>query len=362
MQIPGRSYDAAGAIPYRYGFNGQEKTPEVSSNTFTAEFWQYDARIGRRLNVDPVTKEWESSFATFANNPIVMIDPNGLDWYRVTKGNDKGQVQWHEGNGKRKNMKHLGETYDGYTQEGREKKWMHGNRDGHKEVWLEEVVVSAQKRISKSLMSRTFPDFDRIDRNSYEDFQKRPKPVYYDENPLKTIFWDGIINPFNPFSDIDVYISGSLKHKIDLPKLPKSIDASATIVYAGIQGGLTSNDSQGFYGNLITGDNSYLSFKKGGTEVRTLPLRGIMPTMPFSGSPIYGDFSPQLRTITDIAVYRGIIIQSEVGVARNTNPTLGLRGKLESPKVLGWSAETAVGIRTTLQMPPIIRAIQYAFE
>ena len=87
-----------------------------------------------------------------------------------------------------------------------------------------------------------------------------------------------------------------------------------------------------------------------------------MPTMPFSGSPKYGDFSPQLRTITDIAVYRGIIIQSEFGMSRNTNPTLGLRGKLESPRVLGWSAETAVGIRTTLQMPPIIRAIQYAFE
>lgn len=44
----------------------------------TAEFWEYDSRLGRRLNVDPVTYSWKSSYATFDNNPIYYADPLGL--------------------------------------------------------------------------------------------------------------------------------------------------------------------------------------------------------------------------------------------------------------------------------------------
>jgi RHS repeat-associated protein len=66
---------------YRFGFNGQEQDNEVSGqgNSYTAEFWQYDSRLGRRFNVDPVVKVHESPYACFANNPIWVIDPNGAD-------------------------------------------------------------------------------------------------------------------------------------------------------------------------------------------------------------------------------------------------------------------------------------------
>ena len=42
---------------YRYGFNGQEKDNEVygEGNSYTAEFWEYDPRLGRRWNCDPVS-------------------------------------------------------------------------------------------------------------------------------------------------------------------------------------------------------------------------------------------------------------------------------------------------------------------
>jgi hypothetical protein len=35
---------------YRYGFNGQEKDDEIagSGNSYTAEYWQYVTRLGRR--------------------------------------------------------------------------------------------------------------------------------------------------------------------------------------------------------------------------------------------------------------------------------------------------------------------------
>jgi putative chitinase len=68
-------------LAYRFHFNGQEADNEVagSGNSYTAEFWQYDSRLSRRWNVDPVMKVWESSYATFANSPIFYSDPYGLE-------------------------------------------------------------------------------------------------------------------------------------------------------------------------------------------------------------------------------------------------------------------------------------------
>jgi hypothetical protein len=85
MLMPGRSYNSAG---YRYGFNGQEKDDEVygSGNITTAEFWQYDTRLGRRWNVDPLTYEWQSSYAAFNNNPVYFNDPLGLQGERPQDG------------------------------------------------------------------------------------------------------------------------------------------------------------------------------------------------------------------------------------------------------------------------------------
>ncbi len=79
MTMPGRSYSSGSQ--YRYGFQGQEKDDEIagSGNSYTAEFWQYDSRLGRRWNTDPIVKPHESPYATFANNPIWFVDPLGSD-------------------------------------------------------------------------------------------------------------------------------------------------------------------------------------------------------------------------------------------------------------------------------------------
>jgi hypothetical protein len=78
MGMPGRKYSEG---EYRYGFNGQEKSTEIdpTGNSMTAEFWQYDARIGRRWNVDPEQLEYESPYAINRNNPVVISDSEG-DW------------------------------------------------------------------------------------------------------------------------------------------------------------------------------------------------------------------------------------------------------------------------------------------
>ena len=71
---------------YRFGMNGQEKDDELAG-TYSAEFWQYDSRLGRRWNRDPMIHDfpWQSSFSSFNNNPLVNIDYNGLRADKYTR-------------------------------------------------------------------------------------------------------------------------------------------------------------------------------------------------------------------------------------------------------------------------------------
>jgi RHS repeat-associated protein len=89
MIMPGRTYTSS--TGYRYGFGGQEKDDEISGNgnSYTAEYWEYDARLGRRWNRDPVVKPWESGYATFGNNPIYFADPTGLDKKKADEAKKK---------------------------------------------------------------------------------------------------------------------------------------------------------------------------------------------------------------------------------------------------------------------------------
>ncbi|RFM32348.1 NlpC/P60 family protein [Chitinophaga silvisoli] len=89
FMMPGRGSSSA----YRYGFNGQKKSDELSGkgNHTTAEFWEYDSRLGRRWNIDPVVKHYESPFATFDNRPIWLGDPNGMDSTQRNKAIRRGR-------------------------------------------------------------------------------------------------------------------------------------------------------------------------------------------------------------------------------------------------------------------------------
>jgi hypothetical protein len=64
---------------YRYGMNTQEKDNEIygEGNSYSAEYWQYDARLGRRWNVDPRDVPSFSPYSCFANNPLWFSDVAG---------------------------------------------------------------------------------------------------------------------------------------------------------------------------------------------------------------------------------------------------------------------------------------------
>jgi hypothetical protein len=76
---------------YRFGFNGQEKVDEIAGagNHTTAEFWEYDTRLGRRWNRDPKFFKYpgETPYSVMHNNPIKFNDPDGDDPpYRIKNG------------------------------------------------------------------------------------------------------------------------------------------------------------------------------------------------------------------------------------------------------------------------------------
>jgi RHS repeat-associated protein len=70
--LPGRNYVSSLGIPYAY--QGQEKDAET--NLLNFELRQYDARLGRWYNPDPMGQH-HSPYLAMGNNPISMIDPDG---------------------------------------------------------------------------------------------------------------------------------------------------------------------------------------------------------------------------------------------------------------------------------------------
>ncbi|OYU96720.1 MAG: hypothetical protein CFE21_00080 [Bacteroidetes bacterium B1(2017)] len=76
--LAGRTYQMS---EYRFSFNGQERDDEVAGlgNINTAEFWEYDTRLGRRWNLDPVLIPNISPYTCLMNNPFIFADPLGDD-------------------------------------------------------------------------------------------------------------------------------------------------------------------------------------------------------------------------------------------------------------------------------------------
>ena len=78
MNLPDRVWTSDSA-EYDFGFGGQMKDDEVygEGNSYTAEYWQYDSRLGRRWNVDPRDVPSFSPYSCFANNPVWFSDVYG---------------------------------------------------------------------------------------------------------------------------------------------------------------------------------------------------------------------------------------------------------------------------------------------
>jgi RHS repeat-associated protein len=80
VELDGRTVSLEG---YRFGYQGSEKDNEFKGqgNSYTTEFRQLDPRLGRWLTIDPLFAKfpWQSSYTSFDNNPILLIDHLGTE-------------------------------------------------------------------------------------------------------------------------------------------------------------------------------------------------------------------------------------------------------------------------------------------
>jgi len=83
MMMPGRNYTATSSLPFRYGFQGQERDDEVygKGNAVNFKYRMHDTRIGRFFAVDPLAAHypWNSPYAFAENKVIQYIELEGLE-------------------------------------------------------------------------------------------------------------------------------------------------------------------------------------------------------------------------------------------------------------------------------------------
>ena len=173
--MPGRNYNAG---DYRYGYNKQEKTDEIAGagNHTTAKYWEYDTRLGRRWNLDPIYNTDISRYAVNGNNPIYYLDPNGdfktkfgANVYKFFHGGDVTQAQGGA---------HKGEWYVGKKVDGG------AGKKGDGRTNLDEVVVSYEMKYGWGDGSKAHPGnaldngVDFVQRN-VSDAWNSPLARYY---------------------------------------------------------------------------------------------------------------------------------------------------------------------------------------
>jgi len=82
---------------YRYGFNGKEKSSEITSDDYDFGARIYDGRIGRWLSIDSKAGKYPmlSPYNYSANNPVVNKDVDGRDYILsiFIDADGKGQIQ-----------------------------------------------------------------------------------------------------------------------------------------------------------------------------------------------------------------------------------------------------------------------------
>ena len=96
--------------PYKY--NGKELDVERGLNLYDYSARLMDPALGRFNTVDLMAEKHYniSPYVYCAGNPVNLIDPDGMDWYKWTGENGKEAILWQEGNAKTLDLN--GQTYN----------------------------------------------------------------------------------------------------------------------------------------------------------------------------------------------------------------------------------------------------------
>jgi RHS repeat-associated protein len=78
------------SVASKFGFGGKENNQDLGLEWMEFGARNYDASIGRWMNIDPLAEQaydWTSYRYSF-NNPVNLIDPDGLFEFRWNEGKD----------------------------------------------------------------------------------------------------------------------------------------------------------------------------------------------------------------------------------------------------------------------------------
>jgi len=99
----------------RYLYNGKELQDEPFAGGVRLGWYDYGARfydpqLGRFTTVDPHAENYYSwsPYHYAANNPLIIIDPNGRDWYTSIDGS---AIMWRKGSEDIEGYKNIGANY-----------------------------------------------------------------------------------------------------------------------------------------------------------------------------------------------------------------------------------------------------------
>lgn len=109
MQLETLGYSSGFDLPNNYRYNGKELQPEYNLQWYDYGARFYDPQLGRWHSVDPSAENYYSwsPYHYAANNPIIITDPNGTDWYQDKAGN----TMWQKGSADVEGYKNLGANY-----------------------------------------------------------------------------------------------------------------------------------------------------------------------------------------------------------------------------------------------------------
>ena len=163
--------------PYSFHFNGQEADDEIAGvdNIMSAEFWEYDTRLARRWNRDPIVYPYLSAYSVLRNCPIYFIDHNGLE---PRMNIFKRGWNWVKGDGWKNKLNKISSDIDeskgvnsrihyAKTNDGRDYgyvEWNTESSDGNGKDILNTKNVHADRRTiyDNNVISTTFKKIDRF--------------------------------------------------------------------------------------------------------------------------------------------------------------------------------------------------------
>ncbi|HOF16993.1 MAG TPA: RHS repeat-associated core domain-containing protein [Bacteroidales bacterium] len=93
-----QSLPLGGDLEGFYAFNAKELDEENGMYYYSARYYAPPTFISR----DPLFEKYPfiSPYAYCANNPIILVDPTGMDWYEYTDKDGNTQTMWHKSQNK----------------------------------------------------------------------------------------------------------------------------------------------------------------------------------------------------------------------------------------------------------------------